>query len=228
MIGNNVHHNRQIGIKGRGNNILIEDNEIAFNNFRDDYQMGWEAGGTKFVNTANLVVRGNYVHDNHGHGLWTDGVEAGTLYEGNTVTNNYGSGIFHEISLNAVIRNNRVEGNASRTSMGGIKIANSVGVEVTGNHVANNGGGIVGGQDDRGGILLKDLNVHDNVISFSRGWSGVFENWGGSAVYTGQGNRYDRNSYSVSAVPKPMHWMDTTRSVVEWQAFGLDLGGSFS
>lgn len=227
VIGNNVHHNRQIGIKGRGANVLIENNEIAYNNYRDEYDMGWEAGGTKFVNTTNLVVRGNYVHDNHGHGLWTDGVEAGTLYENNIAVNNYGSGIFHEISATAVIRNNQVEGNAFQTSIGGIKVANSQNVEVAGNLVANNDGGIVGGQDDRGGPLLTNLWVHENSISFSQGWSGIFVNWGGDVVYTGYNNGYDRNTYSVGGLGEPMFWMASTRSVDEWKAYGQDLNGSF-
>ncbi|HEY7533417.1 MAG TPA: right-handed parallel beta-helix repeat-containing protein [Nitrospiraceae bacterium] len=227
VIGNNVHHNRQIGIKGRGANVVIEGNEIAFNNYRDEFSMSDEAGGTKFVNTTNLVVRGNYVHDNHGHGLWTDGVESGTLYDGNTVVNNYGSGIFHEISLNAVIRNNRVEGNAFPHSSGGIKVTNSDGVEVFGNTIRGNDGGIHAGQNDRGGYVLRNLWVHDNQISFSQGWSGVSANSGGDSVY-GQNNRFDRNSYSVASQAEPMFWMGDTRSVVEWKGYGHDAGGSFS
>ena len=228
VIGNNVHHNRQIGIKGDGNNVLIEGNEIAFNNFRDEYQMGWEAGGTKFVNTTNLVVRGNYVHDNHGHGLWTDGVDGFTLYENNTVMNNFGSGIFHEISVAAVIRYNRVEGNAFPHSIGGIKVANSVDTEVHDNVVAGNDGGIVGGQDDRGSFLLKNLWVHNNAVSFSQGWNGIYENFGGNVLYTGHNNRFDSNSYSTAGAAKPMFWMDTQRTVAEWQGYGLDLNGAFS
>ncbi|HJU82405.1 MAG TPA: right-handed parallel beta-helix repeat-containing protein [Acidimicrobiia bacterium] len=228
VIGNNVHHNLQIGIKGDGDNVLIEDNEISFNNYLDDYDMSWEAGGTKFVNTSNLVVRGNYVHSNHGHGLWTDGVDGFTLYENNTVMNNFGSGIFHEISVAAVIRYNRVEGNAFPHSIGGIKVANSVDTEVHDNVVAGNDGGIVGGQDDRGSYLLKNLWVHNNAVSFSQGWNGVYENFGGTVLYTGHNNRFDSNSYSTAGVAKPMFWMDTQRTVAEWQGYGLDLNGAFS
>ena len=228
VIGNYVHHNLQIGIKGDGTNVLIEGNEIAFNNHLDDYDMSWEAGGTKFVNTSNLVVRGNYVHSNHGHGLWTDGVDGFTLYENNTVLNNFGSGIFHEISVAAVIRYNRVEGNAFPHSIGGIKVANSADVEVHNNVVSNNDGGIVGGQDDRGSFLLKNLWVHDNAVSFSQGWNGIYENFGGTVLYTGHNNRFDANSYSTGGASKPMFWMDTQRSVNEWLGYGLDVNGSFS
>ena len=78
-IRNNVlEYNGQLGLGGggyggiEGANALIEGNEIAYNNTAGiDYN--WEAGGTKFVHTVNLVVRNNYVHHNNGPGLWTDG-----------------------------------------------------------------------------------------------------------------------------------------------------------
>ena len=226
VIGNNIHHNRQIGVKGRGDNILIEDNEIAFNNFRDDYEMSWEAGGTKFLKTTNLIVRGNFVHDNHGHGLWTDDSNRGTLYENNVVLNNYGSGIFHEISFNAVIRNNRVEGNAFPHSHGGIKVTNSDGVEVVGNVVRGNNGGIHGGQNDRGSYYLANLWVHDNSVTFNQGWNGIIVNSGGDTFYTGRNNRFDRNTYGVGGQARPFFWMNDKRTPDEWRSYGLDANGS--
>jgi parallel beta-helix repeat protein len=189
--------------------------------------MSWEAGGTKFIRTTDLVVRGNYVHDNHGHGLWTDGNNTGTLYENNRSSNNYGTGIFHEISFNAVIRNNRVEGNAFPHSSGGIKITNSENVEVYGNTLSNNDGGIHAGQNDRGGYVLKNLWIHDNAISFSQGWSGLVVNHGGDVLYTGNNNRFDRNAYSVGSVAEPFFWQHDTRTRQQWQAYGLDVNGTF-
>ena len=226
VIGNNVHHNRQIGLKGGGAGILIENNEIAFNNYRDDYDMSWEAGGTKFISTTDLVVRGNYVHDNHGHGLWTDGSNRNSLYENNTVTNNFGSGIFHEISYGAVIRNNRVEGNAFPHSHGGIKVTNSENVEVYGNVVQGNDGGIHAGQNDRGGYQLTNLWVHDNTIAFSQGWSGLIVNSGGDVFYNGKNNRFDRNTYRLGPEARPFYWMNDKRSPAEWQSYGLDPNGA--
>src|SRR5208337_1042989 len=79
-------------------------------------------------------------HDNQGAGLWTDGNNEGTLYENNTVVNNLGSGIGHEISYRAIIRNNTVKGNGgmSTTSLwlgAQIQVLNSSNVEVYGNTV---------------------------------------------------------------------------------------------
>src|SRR4030042_4050542 len=95
--GNHVHHQGQLGVSGSGDDILVEGNEIAFNNTAG-VDSHWEAGGRQFVHTRNLVLRNNYVHDNQGAGLWGDGHNIYTLYEGNQVVNNYGPGIAHEIS----------------------------------------------------------------------------------------------------------------------------------
>jgi len=78
IIGNYIHHNSQIGIDSNniststGKNIVVDFNEIAYNDYRRDFDPGWEAGGTKFWATSNLKVTNNYVHDNIGAGLWSD------------------------------------------------------------------------------------------------------------------------------------------------------------
>jgi parallel beta-helix repeat protein len=229
--GNSIHHNRQIGIKGGGSNILIENNEISHNNYRDDYSMSWEAGGTKFLKTVNLVVRGNFVHDNHGHGLWTDADNIGTLYENNVVVNNYGAGIFHEISYDAVIRNNRVEGNAFPHTSGGIKITNSSNVEIYGNTLSGNDGGFHVAQNDRGSGAhgpweIRNLSIHDNAVSFSQGWSGFRVNDGlGDAFYTSMNNRFTANNYSVGGLGRPFMWLGNERTWDEWKSFGHDTNG---
>ena len=56
-------------------------------------------------------MRDNHVHHNEGPGLWTDIDNIHTLYEGNLVEHNANVGIFHEISYDAVIRNNIVRDN---------------------------------------------------------------------------------------------------------------------
>ena len=53
-----------------------------------------------------VVMRGNHVFDNVGPGLWCDIGCRNVLYENNLVERNHDAGIFHEISFNAVIRNN--------------------------------------------------------------------------------------------------------------------------
>ena len=91
LIGNYVHDNGQMGLGGSGNNILVQGNEIAKNGYWSGIDVNWEGGGFKFANTDNLVVRGNYSHDNNGSGMWTDIDNIHTLYEDNVVVHNTGA-----------------------------------------------------------------------------------------------------------------------------------------
>ena len=68
----NVHHNGAIGITGIGDSVLIENTEIAYNNYQLAAGLGFESGGTKFVKTNGLVLRNNFVHHNKGPGLWLE------------------------------------------------------------------------------------------------------------------------------------------------------------
>ena len=81
ILNNKIHHNGQIGITGAGTGILVDGNEIDHNNYAG-FAYGWEAGGAKFSFTNNLVVRKNFVHDNQGPGLWTDGDNVNDLVRG--------------------------------------------------------------------------------------------------------------------------------------------------
>ena len=225
--GNNIHHNGQIGLKAGGANVVIDGNEIAFNNYQDAFDMNWEAGGTKFVDTANLIVRNNYVHDNHGAGLWTDYNNHSTLYEDNVTINNYGPGIFHEISGAAVIRNNRVEGNGHRWYLGGILVANSTGVEVANNALTGNNGGVMALNQVRDSWVTKNLWVHDNSASYTTGQTGIFAEANEDVIYGAWGNYFDANAYVAVSGSTPFRWAgDITWDA--WRAAGMDASGSFS
>lgn len=225
--GNYIHHNSQIGIIGSSAGAIVENNEIAFNNWTDAYDPNWEAGGSKFVRTQGLIVRNNYVHDNHGPGLWTDYNNVNTLYEGNTVIGNYGPGIFHEISYDAVIRNNRVEGNAFQFYTGGILITESSNVEVSGNSVSGNDGGIVAiqgsgrGSGDYGAFIVENLWVHNNSVTYQQGWTGVSDQVGDGAVYT-RNNRFEANVYTVPQAYNGWYWKGAI-PWAQWTALGHDV-----
>lgn len=113
---NYIHDNLVYGLSaGPGDNILIESNELASNN-TSHQDPNHDAGGSKVVGTAmsgtrNLTWRRNYVHDNWGNGIWSDGNVRSATYEENLVENNVGVGINHEISWDAVIRNNTLRNN---------------------------------------------------------------------------------------------------------------------
>ncbi|WP_242483706.1 right-handed parallel beta-helix repeat-containing protein [Streptomyces sp. NE5-10] len=102
--------------------LVVEGNEITGNNTDD-----WErrqpgcgcTAGVKFWAVDGADVRGNWVHDNRGAGLWADTNNNDFLFEDNLVEENDGAALIYEISYNAVVRNNtirrnnRVEGRAA-------------------------------------------------------------------------------------------------------------------
>jgi parallel beta-helix repeat protein len=207
------------------------NNEIAYNNYLDLFDMGGEAGGTKFLHSTNLYIGNNFVHDNHGAGLWTDNNNYRTVFENNTVRNNYGPGIFHEISYAAVIRGNTATGNALRYYTGGILVANSSDVEVYDNTVVGNRGGIVGIQDARGSgprgeFATTGFDVHDNNIAYGTGWTGVRVNSGTDVTQTGTIS-FNRNSYTTN-LPRPFLWTSTERTIQQWLNLGHDTNSTFN
>jgi len=236
VMANLVHHNGQLGIAGGGNDVVVDSNEIAFNN-QARFDPQWEAGGTKFVGTARLTVRSNWVHHNIGPGLWTDADNIQTLYESNTVEDNEWAGILHEISYAAVIRNNIVQRNgfgfAEWIWGAGIVVAASPNVEVAGNRVENNADGIAGVQQARGNGAygphsLSNLWVHDNVITMGAGWTGIVQDIGDDEVYFDHDNRFERNQYFLAPGKLLFAWLDGERSDSEWRRFGQDVDGTFA
>jgi parallel beta-helix repeat protein len=230
--------NGQIGMGGTGSGNTIEGNEIAFNN-TVGFEAGWEAGGTKFAFTRGLVVRDNHVHDNVGPGLWTDIDNLDTLYEGNTVVDNADSGIFHEISYRATIRDNVVRGNGKRAAGlwcfgAGIQIAASSDVEVVGNTVVDNQHSVMAIQQDRGAGALgprvvRNLFVHDNRIeggAAEGSATGACQDFASGVFDPAANNRFEGNRYFGPA--NAWAWADRRiASFAEWQSFGHDRTGSF-
>lgn len=215
--GNDIHDNGEMGIGGNGDNIVVEANEIHANGFWSGIDPTWEGGGSKFAETNNLIVRDNYSHDNHGLGLWTDIDNINTLYEGNWVIDNDGGGISHEISYDAVIRDNVVMGNGA--ALGGnwlwgaqIQIQNSSNVDVYGNKIDMSGGlnGIGLIQQDRGSGAYGEYatignHVHDNMIvsSSGDGQSGGVADHDEAGMLNG-GNVFNDNRYYMADGD---HWL---------------------
>lgn len=231
--GNYVHRNEQIGIVLQDTvNARVVDNRIAYNNPNDTYAYGWEAGGTKFLRTTNLYVARNRVHNNHGPGLWTDTNNYNTVYEKNTVWDNYGPGIFHEVSYDAVIRDNTVTGNAHNFYVGGILVASSSNVEVHGNTLSGNDGGIMAIQDDRGSgnrgtFQITGLNVHNNDVTWNQAQTGVHRNSGPNVTATGTIS-FSSNTYKYTGgFGQPFRWGSSNLTWQQWRNLGHDTNGSF-
>jgi hypothetical protein len=233
MVGNYIHHNEQYGIGGTGPGVVVESNEIAFNNPDLSVNPFHGAGGTKFVGTKNLLVKGNCSHNNGGPGLWTDGHNIGTRYEGNLVFDNHHAGIKHEVSCDASIVGNTVRGNGfgndNWVAGAGILVANSPNVTVRGNLVEDNNdgiGGIQGKRDTSQGrnceILLKNLLVTDNRVVMSSGHSGIVTN-DTPQVFDSWNNRFVGNQYSfASSAHEYFSWDGSSLTYADWKKTGND------
>ena len=211
VLSSNLHHNGQTGIAGEGNNVLIENNLISANNiYGFDYK--WEAGGVKLATSDGVVMRDNQVTDNVGPGLWCDIGCRNVLYENNIVERNHDAGIFHEISFNAVIRNNTAANNGLDADPdwfwgADILLSASQGVEVTGNRVTVRPGGCgimlidQGRTTDSGGqYKTRDNKIHHNDLTFESapcagGISDTAPDNANYSIITDGNNLFDANVY---------------------------------
>lgn len=235
VLGNNIHHNGRYGLTGSGVSILVEGNEIAYNS--TDYGITGSSGGTKFVQTDGLVLRGNYVHHNFGNGLWADINNQGYLIEDNIVVGNQKSGIDVELGCGGTVRNNRLEENGSKDphpnwmSGSGILVSNARDVEVYGNVLVNNTKGIGAIHRDRTGSPsypnvtkcvpdLKNLNVHNNVITQSSdAAAGLDANHDEGQVFSSWNNRFHNNTYNVGNGDQ-FRWKGKWITITEWKTAG--------
>ena len=186
VVGSRMLNNGQQGVHAdRGGGILLADCELAYNNWAG-FDTGWEAGagkfshqnGVNFSTSEGTVLRGNFVHDNVGRGLWADADCRGMSYISNIVVNNTHEGIAHEISSAAAMINNTLclNGWGDDVWLWGCQLVvqNSLNVTVTNNTivVGRNGGNGIGlilqprGDGLFGPHLALNARVQDNVLVF--------------------------------------------------------------
>jgi hypothetical protein len=240
---NKINTNGQMGIGGwHADGATAINNEIAYNNFAH-YDAAWEGGGTKWVHSDGLLVKGNYSHDNRGPGLWTDIGNINITYDDNRVEDNFGqAGIFHEISCGAVIKNNIVKGNGKGYGTNylsydsSILISTSKNVEVYNNYVeVDNAHGIGMMNQNRGpevdpkcGALVTTNNkVHDNSVYYmNNGKSGGSASFNPASVWSG-GNLFNNNAYCADSLTNAhWQWGGSLRNWAGFQSQGQEANGS--
>ncbi|MFK0243506.1 right-handed parallel beta-helix repeat-containing protein [Amycolatopsis azurea] len=168
---NCLRRNGQYGMNAyaQGNAIkglVVEGNEIAGNNTGD-----WESkidgcgcsGGIKFWSVDGADIRGNWVHDNRGVGLWADTNNNDFLVEGNVIENNDGAALMYETSYNAVIRGNTLRRNNFVDGKGYIDRGDSF--PVASIYISESGG------EPRVKARTDKLEISGN--SFENNWNGV-------------------------------------------------------
>ena len=238
-----IHHNGQIGMAGEGHDIRIENNRIWDNNIYG-FDFTWEAGGVKLGSSDGVVLRGNHVYDNIGPGLWCDIGCRSVLYEKNVVEGNHDAGIFHEISFDAVIRDNVARHNGiDRTWFWGadILISASQDVEVTGNTLTVRPGGCgimlidQGRTTDTGGQhKTRDNEIHENELTFegapcAGGISDTAPDNANYSIITDGNNRFDANVYRArTSKEERFPW---GHEILDWdglRARGLEPNGTLT
>lgn len=256
VIGCNLHHNKALNIGGVGNNVVVENTEIAYGNDAFTNNPGFEAGGTKFVKTDNLLVRNCHVHHNGGPGLWMDINNINYVIEDNHVEFNAREGIVTEISAGGIIRNNTVHNNGTGDPFrpngylwnAGIAVHASRDVEIYGNAVNDNFNGIVAIQQNRGAAngdpaeaygpyIVINLNVHDNSIKqnlpqdagMRNVAAGAAQDLGDNSIFTSRNNHFTNNTYFLqNSTFKAFDWQNATRTIPQWQGYGHDTTGTFN
>lgn len=249
--GNYAHDNGEEGITGgNATDILVENNEMSFNNYAG-YDCGWECGGMKFGSATELKVVGNYVHNNLGiaggnggaPGLWCDVDCMRVTFRNNVVQNNGGSGIFYEISHRGLIVHNVLVGNGGQCAWGfgaGIAVNESDHVKVYGNLLVGNHNAIVGvqqnvGKGPMGFHELADVYIHDNIVVLKQSddggpetAAGIFEDDGDRRVFLQNRNRFVRNTYrGLATNPLAFQWLGRRVGAKTWRQYGNDKNGFF-
>ncbi len=227
----------QLGLSGGGSvGALVENNEINDNNTAG-YSPGWEGGGSKWAFTRSLTVRGNYVHDNRGAGLWTDGDNLYCTFENNKVENNAGPGIQHELGYDAVIRNNSLRNNALATAGKSIwwgadvVLNDSQNVQLYGNRIVSSVNGISLIDTDRGsgryGVYkVANTDVHDNTLTMAAGTqTGLVGR--STAFQSTAGNHFQGNTYYLPTLDGLFWQWQASLSKDGWQRLGQDTTATF-
>jgi parallel beta-helix repeat protein len=156
--GGSFSNNGQVGIDGSfANGSTVKDATISGNNTAG-YDTGWDAGGIKVTNTANLTVTGNTVQNNTGNGIWADISSSNWTITDNGVAGNTGNGIMYEISHGATISNNLVANNQGSA----VYVSNSDGVTATGNGIVVPPGNTMTGAAIGGGVVIWDNSGRGN------------------------------------------------------------------
>ncbi|MGI5446884.1 right-handed parallel beta-helix repeat-containing protein [Streptomyces sp. CA-243310] len=146
--------------------LVVEGNEIVGNSVDD-----WErrqpgcgcTGGVKFWAVNGADVRGNWVHDNRGPGMWADTNNNDFRIEENVVEGNDGAALIYETSYNAVIRKNTIRRNNWVEGRKKADVGDAFPFATV--YLSESGG------EPRVPARTDKIEIHDNVLE--NNWSGI-------------------------------------------------------
>jgi hypothetical protein len=210
---------------------LVEDNEIAHADAGDN--PSWVGRGIMLTGTSGVVLRGNHIHHNTGHGVWTKVDNIDTRYEGNLIEDNQQAGINHDRSYAATISGNTIRRNGLADGdfipRAAVYVKSSPDVEVVDNVITGNGNAVQfhdavpGALGAYGRLDPVRAVVTGNVVEDS----GLFGLWSSraapydTALFESNTYRYDDPGEALFG------WNAITMDWAAWQAWGNDSNGVF-
>jgi hypothetical protein len=111
-------------------------------------------------------------------------------------------------------------------------VGNSPDVEIYGNTLVDNNGGIGiihinRGSGNLGLFESRNVNVHDNTITMRTGTNGLVTI--DNAYFSTKGNRFTNNHYYLDSLnAMRFNWNNSTQNHSGWKGFGHDLTGTIS
>ena len=139
-----ANYNGQIGFVASCENCLFEDSEAIGNNWKG-YDPFWEAGGGKWHNTHQTIIRRHFAADNGGPGIWLDGNNTQNTIEGSVSIRNMVAGIMLELgTTHTLVQHNHIASTRWRgySGAGILSQAASHNALIHNTIVRNEGGGI--------------------------------------------------------------------------------------
>lgn len=136
--------NGQIGWGGSCTGCLLEGTAAVGNNWKG-HDPFWEAGGGKWAETTDTVIRRHYAAFNDGPGIWLDGANADNTVEGSLVVGNEVAGIMLELeTVRTLVQHNVVAATRWRAWSGAGILSQAASQNVISHNtlVANEGGGL--------------------------------------------------------------------------------------
>ena len=238
VVGSRLEWNGEYGVTAQGTDIQVSGTDIAYNNAARMEGKGacFAAGGSKFVQTAQLVISNNIFHDNYCNAIWLDINNLGPLVQHNAVDGNLGDGIVQEIGYDATITDNTVTDNTGY----GILVRSSPRTTVSANTVLRNKAGPIYLVQQPRADSPSDLGPHEttgtqvsaNTISLngrSTERVGGLTLAGPEAFTPESGNRFFANTwYLPHAITDNFYWGGTRTDETGWQTLGQDLDGTFT
>lgn len=221
MRNNKLLRNGQAGYGASGSGVVIENNEVGYNNWKG-VNPNFSAGGGKVSFTTGLTFRGNHVHHNYKRGSWFDLDNRDSVVENNTFEHN-DTGLYFEMGYSAIARNNVFRCNGAgidNTFETSILVTNASGILIERNEITVcEMGNAIGIREDgnRPTRQTDNIDVRDNTVIFSACRGAV-----GQDAYLGAALgrvTWERNLYRVcSATYK--HWLveGVKLSFFEWQS----------